>query len=72
MAKLDQTIAVKVSSEDMRRLRAGGMVLDRVARGVLTEQLFLRDMDEFLDRPHERALFELPPRQNHEKGGPQA
>lgn len=46
------------------------MILDRVARGVLTEQLFLRDMDEFLDRPHERALFELPPRQNREKEGP--
>ena len=50
-----------------RKILAGAMVLDRVARGVLTEQLFLRDMDEFLDRPHERALFELPPRQNREK-----
>lgn len=55
-----------------RKILAGAMVLDRVARGVLTEQLFLRDMDEFLDRPHERALFELPPRQNREKGDPQA
>ncbi len=55
-----------------RKILAGAMVLDRVARGVLTEQLFLRDMDEFLDRPHERALFELPPRHNREKGGPEA
>ena len=46
------------------------MVLDRVARGELSEKVFLRDMDEFLDRPHERALFELPPRPNREKGGP--
>ena len=53
-----------------RKILAGAMVLDRVARGVLTEQLFLRDMDEFLDRPHERALFELPPRPNREKGDP--
>ena len=55
-----------------RKILAGAMVLDRVARGVLTEQLFLRDMDEFLQRDQERALFELPPRQNREKGDPQA
>ena len=58
--------------ETRRKILAGAMVLDRVARGVLTEQLFLRDMDEFLERPHERALFELPPRPNREKGEPQA
>lgn len=58
--------------ETRRKILAGAMVLDRVARGALPEQLFLRDMDEFLERPHERALFELPPRQNREKGEPQA
>jgi len=50
---------------------AGLMVLDRVERGELTEKLFLRDMDQFLTRDRERAVFGLPPRQNHEKGEPQ-
>ena len=50
---------------------AGLMVLDRVERGALPEQLFLRDMDEFLSRDRERAVFGLPPRPNREKGEPQ-
>ena len=58
--------------ETRRKILAGAMVLDRVARGDLPEKLFLSDMDDFLERPHERALFELPPRQNREKGDPQA
>ena len=48
--------------ETRRKILAGAMVLDRVARGVLPEKLFLRDMDDFLERPQERALFDLPPR----------
>lgn len=55
-----------------RKLLAGAMVLDRVARGVLTEQLFLRDMDEFLKRDRDRALFGLSKQQDREKGVPQA
>ena len=58
--------------ETRRKILAGAMVLDRVERGVLPEQLFLRDMDQFLSRDHERAVFGLPPRQNREKEGPQA
>ena len=37
------------------------MVLDRGARGELPEKLFKADMDRFLDRDQNRALFELPP-----------
>lgn len=48
--------------ETRRKILAGAMVLDRVDRGELAEKLFLRDMDRFLERPHERALFDLPPR----------
>ena len=48
--------------ETRRKILAGAMVLDRVARGEVTEKLFLADMDRFLERDQERALFDLPPK----------
>ena len=51
--------------ETRRKILAGAMVLDRVARGELTEKLFLDDMDRFLERDQERALFGLPPKTQH-------
>ena len=48
--------------ETRRKILAGAMVLDRVEQGDLPEKLFLSDMDKFLTRDHERALFDLPPR----------
>lgn len=45
-----------------RKILAGGMVLDRVERGELAERLFLRDMDKYLVREADRAVFDLPPR----------
>lgn len=45
-----------------RKILAGAMVLDRVARGELKETLFKDDMDRFLERAQDRALFDLPPR----------
>ena len=48
--------------DTLRKILAGAMVLDRVARGDLTEQLFKADMDRFLERDQDRALFGLPPR----------
>jgi len=48
--------------ETRRKILAGAMVLDRVARGEVTEKLFLDDMDRFLERDQDRALFDLPPR----------
>ena len=38
------------------------MVLDRVARKELAEKLFKADMERFLERDQDRALFGLPPR----------
>ena len=38
------------------------MVLDRLARGESAEKLFKADMDRFLEREQDRALFDLPPR----------
>ena len=45
-----------------RKILAGAMVLDRVARKDLSEKLFKADMDSFLERDQDRALFGLPPR----------
>ena len=46
-----------------RKILAGAMTLDRVARGEVSEQRFLEDMDRFLEKDRDRAVFELPPRQ---------
>ena len=48
--------------ETRRKILAGAMVLDRVARKELAEKLFKADMDRFLERDQDRALFGLPPR----------
>ena len=45
-----------------RKILAGAMVLDRVARKDLAEKLFKADMERFLERDQDRALFGLPPR----------
>ena len=58
--------------ETRRKILAGAMVLDRVKRKDLSEKLFKADMERFLDRDQDRALFGLPPRQDREKGNPQA
>ena len=45
-----------------RKILLGAMVLDRVARGEMAETVVKADMDRFLERDQERALFDLPPR----------
>ena len=45
-----------------RKILAGAMVLDRVEHGAVAEKLFRDDMDRFLERDKDRALFDLPPR----------
>ena len=45
-----------------RKILAGAMTLDRVARGEVSEQRFLEDMDRFLDKDRDRAVYDLPPR----------
>ena len=49
--------------ETRRRFLMGAMVLDQVARGEWPEARFLAEMDRFLEREQDRALFGLPPRQ---------
>ena len=53
--------------ETRRKILAGAMVLDRVARKELPEKLFKADMDRFLERDQDRALFDLPPRSAKEE-----
>ena len=48
--------------ETRRLILYGAMLKDRIARGKVSEKLILADMDQFLTRDHERALFNLPPR----------
>ena len=54
--------------ETRRKILAGAMVLDRVARKDLSEKLFKADMDRFLERDQDRALFDLPPRPTKQEG----
>ena len=51
----------KRKRETRRKILAGAMVLDWVARGELAEKRFKADMDRFLKRPSDRSLFDLPP-----------
>ena len=54
--------------ETRRKILAGAMVLDRVARGEWPAEHFQAALDRFLERDQDRALFELPPRPATEKG----
>ena len=48
--------------ETRRLILYGAMLKDRIARGEVPEKVIMADMDKFLTRDHERALFNLPPR----------
>ena len=58
------------TDDTRRKILAGAMLLDKVARGEFPELLFKAMMDLFLRRTTDRALFELPPRPDD--GGDQA
>ena len=45
-----------------RKILMGAMLQDRIDRGKVSEKVILADMDHFLTRDHERALFDLLPR----------
>ena len=45
-----------------RKILLGARVLDRIARGELAEAEVKADMERFLERDRDRALFDLPPR----------
>ena len=63
--------AVYSSSSAVARSRpysaARWMLRDRMARKDLSEKLFKADMDRFLDRDQDRALFGLPKRSAREE-----
>ena len=44
-----------------RKILAGEMVLEMIARGELSEAEVMADMDRFLKQPPDRALFDLLP-----------
>ena len=50
-----------------RKILIGAMVLDRLRRGDLPEQRFKADMDKFLEKDRDRAVFDLPPRSAKQK-----
>ena len=54
--------------ETRRKILMGAMLQDRIDRGKVPEKVVMADMDQFLTRDHERALFDLPPRQDNKKG----
>ena len=53
-----------------RKILAGAMTLDRVARGEVSEQRFLVDMDRFLEKDRDRAVYDLPPRSTAQQTTP--
>lgn len=48
--------------ETRRKILMGAMLQDSIDRGKVPETVVRADMDQFLTRDHERALFDLPPR----------
>lgn len=55
-----------------RKILAGALMFDWIARGEVTDTRFKDEMDRFLERDRDRALFGLPKQQEREKGVPQA
>lgn len=45
-----------------RKILVGGMVLDLVKSGEIGEEQLKRWLDKMLSNPHDRALFDLPPK----------
>lgn len=56
--------------ETRRKILAGRMVLAQVAAGQVSPAQLTADMDRFLERAQDRALFGLPPRQADAEPGP--
>ena len=46
-----------------RKILIGAMVLNHVDQKPESNAALLRDLDEFLDRPRDRELFDLPPKE---------
>lgn len=44
-----------------RKILVGALVLAQVERGEVSQESLRNSLNEFLSRPHDRALFDLPP-----------
>lgn len=56
--------AEKRKAENRRKILIGAMLLNKVEQNRYSHDQLLREMDGFLSRDNERALFNLPPREN--------
>ena len=54
-------------TDTRRKILIGAMVLSQVDQNRESKKLLLLDLDEFLERDRDRALFDLPPK-DHEGG----
>ena len=57
------TTARERKTETRRKILVGAMVLSHVDQKPESNANLLRDLDEFLDRPRDRELFDLPPKE---------
>ena len=62
-ARKSALLARRARKDDTRRkILLGGLVLEKLAAGDLDTRTFRRWLDKALDRPADRALFDLVPR----------
>ncbi len=59
--KVQALIKGKRSDDTRRKILAGSMAIDFAERDERTYQNFIRQMDKYLTRVDDRALFNLPP-----------
>ena len=63
------TTARERKTETRRKILVGAMVLSHVDQKPESNANLLRDLDEFLERDRDRALFDLPPLPTGNHGG---
>ena len=63
------TTARERKTETRRKILVGAMVLSHVDQKPESKKLLLRDLDEFLERDRDRALFDLAPKPQPPKEG---
>jgi large subunit ribosomal protein L7/L12 len=62
--KVQALIKGKRSKDTRRKILAGAMTLEISERDEEARQRFIKQMDKYLTRPDDRALFDLPEAQN--------
>src|SRR5664279_694882 len=59
--KVQALIKGKRSDDTRRKILAGALVIDMMERDEDTKKRFIKQMDKYLARVDDRALFDLPP-----------